>query len=150
MGDNMTHVCASVIVIDPVEYKILLVHHKKLKKWVQPGGHIEEHEDPESAAIREVYEETGLEIELLGERFPTAHDFIRPLGIQRTVKENQDVYISIIYPGIPRYEKRVELNWEESNSIGWFTREELNHIDVFDDILVSYDYVIKHYFNKTN
>ena len=126
-----------------------MVHHKKLKKWVQPGGHIEEHEDPEKAAIREVYEETGLEIELLGERFPTAYDFIRPLGIQRTVKENKDVYISIIYPGVPKYDKRVELNWEESNSIGWFTREELNHIDVFDDILVSYDYVIEHYFRKT-
>lgn len=141
-----THVCASVILIEPEEKKILLVHHKKLNKWVQPGGHIEEHEDPEQAAIREVKEETGLEIELLGERFPTENDFIRPLGIQRTVKENGDVYISIIYPGIPVIRKLVELNWEESNSIGWFTREELNHINVFDDILVSYDYVIEHYF----
>lgn len=141
-----THVCASVILIEPEEKKILLVHHKKLNKWVQPGGHIEEHEDPEQAAIREVKEETGLDIELLGERFPTANDFIRPLGIQRTVKDNGDVYISIIYPGIPMVRKLVELNWEESNSIGWFTREELNHINVFDDILVSYDYVIEHYF----
>lgn len=142
----MTHVCASVILIEPEDKKILLVHHKKLNKWVQPGGHIEEHEDPEQAAIREVKEETGLDIELLGERFPTEQDFIRPLGIQRTVKENGDVYISIIYPGIPLERKLVELNWEESNSIGWFTREELDHINIFDDILVSYDYVIEHYF----
>lgn len=142
-----THVCSSVILIEPEEKKILLVHHKKLQKWVQPGGHIEDHEDPEQAAIREVKEETGLDIVLLGERFPTESDFIRPLGIQRTVKENGDVYISIIYPGIPKERKLVELNWEESNSIGWFTREELNHINVFDDILVSYDYVIEHYFN---
>lgn len=141
-----THVCASVILIEPEEKKILLVHHKKLNKWVQPGGHIEQNEDPERAAIREVKEETGLDIKLLGERFPTEQDFIRPLGIQRTVKENGDVYISIIYPGIPVVRKLVELNWEESNSIGWFTREELNDINVFDDILVSYDYVIKHYF----
>lgn len=141
-----THVCASVILIEPEEKKILLVHHKKLNKWVQPGGHIEQNEDPERAAIREVKEETGLDIKLLGERFPTEQDFIRPLGIQRTVKENGDVYISIIYPGIPVVRKLVELNWEESNSIGWFTRKELNDINVFDDILVSYDYVIKHYF----
>lgn len=142
-----THFCASAILIDPESKKILLVHHKKLKKWVQPGGHIEAGENPEDAAIREIYEETGLHAELLGERFPTENDFIRPLGIQRTTKENGDVYISIIYPAIPLERKIVELNWEESNSIGWFTREELDHINIFDDILVSYDYVIKHYFN---
>lgn len=142
-----THICTSAILIDPKTKKILLVHHKKLKKWVQPGGHIEDGEDPEEATLREIYEETGLHAELLGERFPTDDDFIRPLGIQRSIKKNGDVYISIIYPAIPLERKIVELNWEESNSIGWFTREELNHIDVFDDILLSYDYVIKNYFN---
>ena len=33
--------CASVFIINPENLKILLVHHKKFKKWVQPGGHIE-------------------------------------------------------------------------------------------------------------
>ena len=35
------------------------------------GGHIELHEDPEQAALREAKEESGLEVELLGERPPT-------------------------------------------------------------------------------
>jgi len=42
--------------------KILLIHHKKLGRWLQPGGHIEKFENPVVAAIREVREETGLEI----------------------------------------------------------------------------------------
>ena len=53
------HFCASVFVVDPKTKKMLLVFHKKFHKWVQPGGHIEDNEVPEEAAIREVYEETG-------------------------------------------------------------------------------------------
>jgi len=36
--------------------------HPKLKKWLPPGGHVEENESPPEAATREVKEETGLEI----------------------------------------------------------------------------------------
>lgn len=47
------------------EKKFLLLFHPKLKKWLPPGGHLEENETPPEAAIREVREETGLEIEFL-------------------------------------------------------------------------------------
>ena len=43
----------------------LLLLHRKLGKWFPPGGHIDPHELPDQAAIREVREETGLEVELL-------------------------------------------------------------------------------------
>lgn len=46
----------------------LLLWHKKVKAWLPPGGHIETNELPEVAAVREVYEETRLHIELLGEQ----------------------------------------------------------------------------------
>src|SRR5437868_15224283 len=51
--------------------KVLLIHHRKLNKWLPLGGHIELDEDPEIAALREAKEESGLEVELLGERPPT-------------------------------------------------------------------------------
>ena len=51
--------------------KVLLIHHRKLDKWLPVGGHIELDEDPEAAALREAWEETGFEVELLGERPPT-------------------------------------------------------------------------------
>ena len=44
----------------------LLLLHKKLGAWLPPGGHIGPNELPEDAAVREVREETGLEVELLG------------------------------------------------------------------------------------
>ncbi len=59
--------------------KILLIHHRKLEKWLPLGGHVELDEEPETAAIREAREESGLEIELLGERPPTSEDGTRAL-----------------------------------------------------------------------
>lgn len=52
------HITASGLVIQ--NNKVLLILHPHIKKWFQPGGHIDEGELPIEAAIREVYEETGL------------------------------------------------------------------------------------------
>ena len=46
--------------------RTLLLWHSDIQAWLPPGGHIEPDELPETAALREVREETGLEVELLG------------------------------------------------------------------------------------
>lgn len=48
------------------EGKVLLLWHKKLRKWLPPGGHIEPNELPDEAAVREVREEVGLDIRIQG------------------------------------------------------------------------------------
>jgi 8-oxo-dGTP pyrophosphatase MutT (NUDIX family) len=52
------HVTASAFVISA--RGIVLLRHKRLGIWVQPGGHVDGDEAPLVAAIREVREETGL------------------------------------------------------------------------------------------
>ena len=59
--------------------KILLIHHRKLNKWLPLGGHIELDEDLEQATLREAKEESGLDVELLGERPPTTSPGTRAL-----------------------------------------------------------------------
>ena len=59
--------------------RVLLVHHRNLKKWLPLGGHIELDEDPETAALREAKEESGLDVELIGERPPTTGPGTRAL-----------------------------------------------------------------------
>lgn len=56
----MKHFTTSIYILH--EEKVLLLFHPKLKKWLPPGGHIEENESPPDAARREVMEEVGLEI----------------------------------------------------------------------------------------
>lgn len=142
--DRYRHFCASAFVINPSNKKILLVKHRKFKKWVQPGGHIEHGESFEEAAMREVYEETGIKIKILGERFPREDDYIRPLGIQKNRNQEGDIHIDITYAAIPLKEQDLVIS-DESTSIGWFSREQLDTLNVFEDIKISMDYILKNY-----
>ena len=55
------HFTASAFVLSPDGGELLLIHHRKLQRWLQPGGHFEPGDDDVfSAARREVAEETGL------------------------------------------------------------------------------------------
>ena len=52
------HITASGLVIR--NGRALLIFHPYIREWMQPGGHIDAGETPIDAAIREVYEETGV------------------------------------------------------------------------------------------
>lgn len=56
----MKHVAAIAIIKDG---KLLMGKRKDNGKWTNPGGHLDEGEDPVHGAIREVKEETGLELD---------------------------------------------------------------------------------------
>jgi 8-oxo-dGTP pyrophosphatase MutT (NUDIX family) len=55
------HFTASAFVLAPEKDELVLIHHKKLQLWLQPGGHLEAGDrNVVEAALREVEEETGL------------------------------------------------------------------------------------------
>jgi 8-oxo-dGTP pyrophosphatase MutT (NUDIX family) len=57
-GADPTHVTASAIVVG--RRGVLLHRHRRLGRWMQPGGHVDPGEDPPAAAVRECREETGI------------------------------------------------------------------------------------------
>jgi 8-oxo-dGTP pyrophosphatase MutT (NUDIX family) len=90
--------------------KVLLIHHRQLDKWLPLGGHVELVEDPEQAALREAKEESGLDVELLGERPPTTGRGTRALiaprfmDIHRITDTHE--HIGLIYWARPRLPAR--------------------------------------------
>lgn len=54
------HFTASAWIINPENREVLLIHHKKLNKWLQPGGHADGEVDLEKVARKEAREETSL------------------------------------------------------------------------------------------
>ena len=69
-----THVTGSGIVVGP--RGVLLLKHKRLGIWLQPGGHVDPGETPWEAARRESVEETGIDV-VFAEPFDT--DGVPPL-----------------------------------------------------------------------
>lgn len=66
------HITGSGILIR--EQKMLLIQHRYLKEWFQPGGHIDAGESPPDGAIREVLEETGWQ-SILSSLYPSKLPF---------------------------------------------------------------------------
>lgn len=55
------HITASGLVLSPDGNRVLLVFHRRLQAWLQPGGHVDESDsDVAATAAREVREETGV------------------------------------------------------------------------------------------
>jgi len=82
---------------------VILHPHAKLGIWLPPGGHIEPDELPDEAAIREVREETGIDVELVGERGIGVNrpgepiQLVRPEGIQLESISSTHEHIDLIY-----------------------------------------------------
>lgn len=111
--------------------KVLLIHHRRLGKWLPLGGHVELDEDPEQAALREVREESGLEVELVGERPPTTEPGTRALIAPRfldihRISETHE-HIGLIYLARPR-SGTARLAPEEHHEIRWCTEADLGDL----------------------
>lgn len=111
------------------ENKVLLVDHIKLKTWMPIGGHIELNEDPEEALIREVKEECGLDIEVLGSKPDLREEGIKPLipPIYMDIHDIDDSHkhVGLVYFAISGTDK-VTLAEKEHNQFRWFSKEEIN------------------------
>jgi 8-oxo-dGTP pyrophosphatase MutT (NUDIX family) len=60
--DNLNgHITASAWVLSPHRTETLLTHHRKLNRWLQLGGHIDDDATIQEAAFREAVEESGID-----------------------------------------------------------------------------------------
>ena len=106
--------------------KVLLHHHRKLGMWLPPGGHIEKDELPDDAALREVLEETGLEVELVGERREDVLDPVqlrRPAGVQLENIGPGHQHIDLIYFARPTNSTEIRDEFSE-DKVGWYAPED--------------------------
>ncbi|MGW1541913.1 NUDIX domain-containing protein [Streptomyces sp. NPDC002309] len=114
---------AEVWACDEALTHVLMVDHR-WRGWVAPGGKVEPGETPREAAVRELFEETGVDAELLGVPAAAAVRSYRPgrpavLGLSFTAVADRRVPLAP-EDGQPAAWLRLDAPWQ-----GWFAGDRL-------------------------
>ncbi|MEV8035448.1 NUDIX hydrolase [Streptomyces sp. NPDC086182] len=121
------HLTASALVIDPSRGRVLLTLHRKLRMWLQMGGHCEQGDSTlADAALREATEESGIEGLTLLPGGPVTLD---RHAIPAPCHWHLDVQYAALAPA-----DAVEAISDESLDLRWFAYDEV--ADVADDSVV--------------
>ena len=115
---------------------VLLHKHKKLGRWFPPGGHVEAHELPDDAAVREVLEESGVPVALTGERalpIREPRQLVRPRGVQLETIAPGHEHIDLIYFAKPLagYDGALLMS---DVTLGWYGPEALGKLELSEEI----------------
>lgn len=117
--------------------RTLLHRHRGLGLLLPPGGHIEKDELPDEAALREVFEETGLTVELVDEPVtPELLDVRRltqPVAVLLEQIAHEHEHIDIIYFARSRTEA-LSPGPGEAGGFRWVGREELEKLEMPDNV----------------
>ena len=110
--------------------------HKKIGRWFPCGGHLEPNELPDEAAAREVLEESGVQILLIGERALPVREprqLIRPRGIQLETISPGHEHIDLIYfaKPLPGYDGRL---LDADRTLGWYGAADLEALELTQEI----------------
>jgi 8-oxo-dGTP pyrophosphatase MutT (NUDIX family) len=132
MGSGHTGRHFTVAVFVVWEGKVLLHHHRKLGLWLPPGGHIERDELPDEAAVREVFEETGIRVGLVGERREDVTDPVqlhRPAGVQLENIGPGHQHIDLIYFARPSGPTGIHQEFT-ADKVGWYGPDDWKSMSV--------------------
>jgi len=113
--------------------RVLLIWHHKLQCWLCPGGHIEPGEDPEEGLHREVMEEVGLGVEIVGQREPINDERSKSLIVPRFLDKHPITethqHVGFFYLARPKDDfPKIGGEYKES-SWGWFDGKDLDGLD---------------------
>ncbi len=146
---------ATTYIID--KGRVLLINHRKLKKWLAPGGHLDPNEIPPEGARREAKEETGLDIEFIPqeniwiERW-NATSFHRPfLCLLEEIPEHNGTpahqHVDMIYVAKPISGQEMQ-NHHETDGLRWFSLEDIEKLEPDIEIFVETQQVIRTIFQS--
>jgi 8-oxo-dGTP pyrophosphatase MutT (NUDIX family) len=125
------HITGSAWICNEDFTKVLLVHHAKLNRWLQPGGHADGDENVIRVALKETEEETGIQ------QYKIIDDNIFDLDIHR-IPERKDM------PAHDHYDIRILLQAsenqkiivsEESHDVQWIKLSEINQYTTEKSVL---------------
>lgn len=123
------HVTGSAWITDPARARVLLLHHRKLDRWFQPGGHADGDPDVRAVAFREATEETGLAVALAQETMFDVDIHRIPANAREAAHDHYDVrFWFTAGPTVP-----LAVN-SEAKALAWVPLEEVERYNSEDSM----------------
>jgi len=128
------HITGSAWVLSADRNQCLLLHHGRLARWLQPGGHADGQNDIVAVARREVWEETGLtNLKLIG-----GGNRVVPLDVDihqiparyspdGTLLEPNHEHHDLRFLFVAGPDQQLKIS-SESNALRWFSRAEVHTV----------------------
>jgi 8-oxo-dGTP pyrophosphatase MutT (NUDIX family) len=136
------HATSSVFLFTPGGdgWRLGLIRHPRLRRWMLPGGHVEPEENPAEAALREVSEETGLTACLINTHADGLTDACAGVPVPVWIAEqlvpaetrypHPHIHVDLLYVAVTAER---EASSSAELRFGWFVRRDLDTLDMFYD-----------------
>ena len=114
---------------------VMLHRHAKLGLWLPCGGHVEADELPDVAAVREVLEESGVRVRLVGAPPVASRDpraLVPPRGVQLSRIADDHEHVDLIYLAIPEPGYAGALL--DDPTLGWYGPGDLARLPLSDEV----------------
>ena len=115
--------------------RVMLHRHPKLGMWLPCGGHVETGELPDDAAVRELLEESGVRVRLIGPHpvdAPGPQPLTRPRGVQLETIAPGHEHIDLVYWAVPEEPYDGALSGDPT--LVWCDRDTLARLPLSDEI----------------
>ncbi len=125
VGTALVQIPAVSLVTFDRQDRVLLVVHGDVRRWTTPGGAVDPLERPADAAVREMWEETGLDVELVGiAGVYGGPEFVTTYSNGDIVSFVTTVFEARVRSGTPRADH------DETLDVRWFAAGELPALDL--------------------
>ena len=120
------HITGSAWIVNRTGERVLLTHHRKLGRWLQPGGHSDGDPDTLEVALREAREESGLEVRTLDEAIFDLDVHLIPARRDEPAHYHYDVrfLVQAMEDRFRVSEESRALAWVPADRVAVFTKDE--------------------------